>query len=126
MMNNFQGEAKANSIFSSLYHSFAFTDFFKAVQSNEPLMIIGYGGGDSHINSVLDNRLKNHRGYNCVKLSRNGDKVLFSCNEFTETILKQVFINLQGDYDPNLFYSREGFEQVFLPDFRRLLKRRYS
>ena len=122
----FQGEAKANSIFSSLYHSFAFTDFFKAVQSNEPLMIIGYGGGDSHINSVLDNRLKNHLGYDCVKSSRNEDKILFSCNEFTETILKKVFINLQGDYDPNLFYSRKGFEQVFLPDFRRLLKRRYS
>ncbi|MBU6195956.1 MAG: SIR2 family protein [Cyanobacteria bacterium REEB446] len=121
----FQGEAKANSIFSSLYHSFAFTDFFKAVQSNEPLMIIGYGGGDSHINSVLDNRLKNHRGYNCVKLSRNGDKVLFSCNEFTETILKQVFINLQGDYNPNLFYSREGFEQGFLPVFRTCLKQYY-
>ncbi|MFM7457039.1 MAG: hypothetical protein ACKO3R_00040, partial [bacterium] len=116
----FQGEAKANSIFSSPYHSFAFTNFFKAVQSNEPLMIIGYGGGDSHINSVLENRC------DCRESSQNGDKVLFSCNEFTETILKQVFINLQGDYDPNLFYSREGFEQVFLPDFRRLLKRRYS
>jgi hypothetical protein len=121
----FQGEAKANSIFSSSYHSFAFTDFFKAVQSNEPLMIIGYGAGDSHINSVLDNRLKNHRGYNCVKSSRNGDKVLFSCNEFTETILKKVFLNLQGDYDPNLFYSRAGFEQGFLPAFRRCLKQYY-
>ena len=122
----FQGEAKANSIFSSLYHSFAFTDFFKAVQSNEPLMIIGYGGGDSHINSVLDNRLKNHLGYDCVKSSRNEDKILFSCNEFTETILKQVFINLQGDYDPNLFYSRAGFEQGFLPAFLTLSKQWYS
>ena len=122
----FQGEAKANSIFSSSYHSFAFTDFFKAVQSNEPLMIIGYGAGDSHINSVLDNRLKNHRGYNCVKSSRNEDKILFSCNEFIETILKQVFINLQGDYDPNLFYSRAGFEQGFLPNFRKLCMECYS
>ena len=116
----FEGTAKANNIFSSYYHSFAFTNFFKSIQSNEPLMIIGYGGGDTHINSVLENRC------DCRESSRNGDKVLFSCNEFTETILKQVFINLQGDYDPNLFYSREGFEQVFLPDFRRLLKRRYS
>ena len=89
-------------------------------------MIIGYGAGDSHINSVLDNRLKNHRGYNCVKSSRNEDKILFSCNEFIETILKQVFINLQGDYDPNLFYSRAGFEQGFLPAFLRLSKQWYS
>jgi hypothetical protein len=83
-------------------------------------MIIGYGGGDSHINSVLENRC------DCRKSSRNGDKVLFSCNEFTETILKQVFINLQGDYDPNLFYSRAGFEQGFLPAFLRLSKQWYS
>jgi hypothetical protein len=116
----FEGEAKANSIFSSYYHSFAFTNFFKSIQSNEPLMIIGYGGGDSHINSVLENRC------DCRKSSRNGDKVLFSCNEFTETILKQVFINLQGDYDPNLFYSRAGFEQGFLPAFLRLSKQWYS
>jgi hypothetical protein len=124
----FEGEAKANSIFSSLYHSFAFTDFFKAVQSNEPLMIIGYGAGDSHINSVLDNRLKNHRGYNCVKPSRNEDKVLFSCNEFTEIILKQVFVKLDYNNDSrnNFFYSRIGFEQGFLPDFHGLAKRRYS
>jgi hypothetical protein len=116
----FEGEAKANSIFSSYYHSFAFTNFFKAVQSNEPLMIIGYGGGDSHINSVLENRC------NCRESSRNGDKVLFSCNEFTETILKQVFINFQGDYDPNLFYSRVGFERGFLPNFRKLCMECYS
>lgn len=124
----FEGKAKANSIFISPYHSFAFTDFFKAILSNEPLMVIGYGAGDSHINSVLENRLKNHRGYNCFKSLQNGDKVLFSCNEFTETILKEVFDEelSQNFRDSNLFYSREGFEQVFLPEFRRLLKRRYS
>ncbi len=118
----FEGEAKANSIFSSPYHSFAFIDFFKAIQSNEPLMIIGYGAGDSHINSVLENRC------DCFETSRNGDKVLFSCNEFTETILKKVFLYLKydGSYDPNLFYSEEGFEQGFLPAFLRLSKQWYS
>jgi hypothetical protein len=83
-------------------------------------MIIGYGAGDSHINSVLENRC------NCRESSRNGDKVLFSCNEFAETILKQVFINFQGDYDPNLFYSRVGFERGFLPNFRKLCMECYS
>ena len=117
----FEGEAKANSIFSSYYHSFAFTNFFKSIQSNEPLMIIGYGGGDSHINSVLENRC------DCRESSRNGDKVLFSCNEFTETILKKVFSDIQYYYsdDPNLFRSEEGFEQGFLPAFRRCLKQYY-
>jgi hypothetical protein len=123
----FEGEAKANSIFSSDYHSFAFTNFFKSIQSNEPLMIIGYGGGDSHINSVLENHLKTHHDYNFVQSSRNGDKVLFSCNEFTETILKKVFSDIQYYYsdDPNLFRSEEGFEQGFLPAFRRCLKQYY-
>lgn len=105
----FEGDAKPNSIFSSAYHSFAFANFFKSVQNDEAIMIIGYGGGDRHINAILDVSVDN--------------KVLLRCNEDTEAIIKDSLLCFDALYP--FFSSGEDFEKAFLPDFRKKYKNRY-
>lgn len=116
--------SKAADIFKHIYHSFCFIDLSLNMRPSNPLMIVGYGFGDSHLNALLE-------GIYSIKtdnLRHNGDKVTLFCNETIEDIFKKaLYLHPSGIESVtgeivSVRHSTLFFESGFLNQFNHAIE----
>ncbi len=120
----YEGNSKAATIFSHRYHSFGFINLTKYMRPANPLMIVGYGFSDNHINSLIESIYADLT----PDFMRENKVTMYLPMGISEEIYNQCVVSsysFKCNYDQSEILLRqdsENFESGFLVDFKHWIK----